>query len=626
LIEWNETTTPYPRDASLAVLFEEQVASTPDAIAIAFEGEQLTYRELNALANQLAHYLKRLGVGPDVLVGICLDRSLDLLISLLGITKAGGAYVPLDSKYPSERLAFMIQDTAAPVVISTSNFRQKLFPNYSGQLVCLDQEREQLSKEGVENPPSVAKAEDLAYVIYTSGSTGQPKGACIPQRAVVRLVKNTNYLRFSSEDVFLLFAPVSFDASTLEIWGPLLNGAKLVIFPADFVSLEQLGKTLQHEKVTTLWLTAGLFHQMVEDHSESLKGVRKLLAGGDVLSVPHVLKALRELPNTELINGYGPTENTTFTCCYSVPRDWPGDRPVPIGKPISNSKIYILDKYRQPLPVGVPGELFIGGDGLAREYLNARELSTEKFIPNTFSPEASPTLYRTGDLVRWLADGNIEFLGRLDNQVKIRGFRVELSEIENTIGQYPAVAENVVVAHADSSTAKQLIAYVTVRQGNTLQIAELKKFLEDKLPAYMLPSRFVLVETIPLTANGKIDRQRLPSPETAADCHTTHVAPRNADEEKLLAIWAEVLKQTQISVHDNFFQLGGHSLLAVRVVSRVNKTFGIEIALREVFEHPTIATLAEVVGKSQPTSTAAKTQTIPRRVRVRSSADSIRNG
>jgi acyl-coenzyme A synthetase/AMP-(fatty) acid ligase/acyl carrier protein len=437
-------------------------------------------------------------------------------------------------------------------------------------------------------------------VIYTSGSTGRPKGAAIPHRGVVRLVRSTNYASFSPDEVFLLLAPVSFDASTFEIWGALLNGAKLVLFPPHTPSLEELGRVVEQHQVSTLWLTAGLFHQMVDQQLHSLRSVRQLLAGGDVLSVPHVQNVLRELPDCQLINGYGPTENTTFTCCYRVPANWPGGKSVPIGKPISNTRAYILDEQFQPVPIGVPGELFIAGDGLAVEYLNRPELNREKFISISALDEAR--LYRTGDRVRWLADGNIEFLGRKDQQVKIRGFRIEAGEIETALVTHPAVQQAAVKAVTTHVGDRQLAAYFTRRTNESIDPALLRTFLESKLPAHMIPSHFVALEKLPLTPNGKVDYRALPSPNPGTASDQPETPPRNETEETLAKIWRDVLGRNSFGVHDNFFQLGGHSLLAIQIISRIARAFQVELPVRAIFEAPTVAGLADKIRTTPKTA------------------------
>ncbi|MGN6554325.1 MAG: non-ribosomal peptide synthetase, partial [Verrucomicrobiota bacterium] len=601
LLDWNQTTTAYERNHGIHELFESQAAKTPGAIALISQQRRITYGELNRRANQLARRLKQLGIRSETLVGVALDRSPEMIISLLAILKAGGAYLPLDSSHPRERLEFLLQDTAAPLVITDS--RSGWEANASVKTICLDQERD-LERESGDNLERDSSAANLAYVMFTSGSTGLAKGAAIPHRAVIRLVRHTNYITFSASDVFLHVAPLAFDASTFEIWGALLNGARLVLFPPEIPSLEELGRTIETHQITTLWLTAGLFHQMVDEQLPSLKSVRQLLAGGDVLSVPHVLKVIRELPNCRLINGYGPTENTTFTCCYPVPADWRGGKSVPIGKPISNTRVYVLDQYLSPVPVGVPGELFIGGDGLAREYVNRPELNREKFITR---PEDDERLYRTGDRVRWRPDGNLEFLGRNDRQAKIRGFRVEPGEIESVLMQHPSVREAAVVAREIPAQGTQLVAHVAMQPGCSFDAASLQQFLRSKLPVYMIPSCLMEARTLPLTANGKLDYRALPSPDfTSNTALEASQPPRNSTEELLLKIWSEVLGRDVQSIHDNFFQLGGHSLLATRIISHLAKSFQVELPVRAIFEAPTVAELADRIRHAPPAELRAR--------------------
>lgn len=611
---WNRTHGSYPRHATVNQLFEEQAANRPDSVALVFNDSSITYGELNRRANQLARRLRKHGIGPDTLVGFCVERSIEMVVGLIGILKAGGAYVTLDPNAPHERIAYMFEDTRAKVFVTTTRFRDLASPGT--QVVCLD-EAQAFANEEESNLPSIAGSESLAYVIYTSGSTGKPKGVLVPHRAIVRLVKETNYLPFTPDDVFLQFATISFDASTLELWGPLLNGGKLVIFPPQFESLEQLGTVIREKGVTTLWLTAGLFHEMVEQRIADLKSVRYLLAGGDVLSPAHVIKALKELPDTTLINGYGPTENTTFTCCFRIPRDWQGGRTVPIGSPISNTQVYILDDHLQPVPVGVAGELFAAGDGLAREYLNAAELTAGKFLPNPFSTEPGAKMYRTGDRVRWLPDGTIEFLGRRDTQVKIRGYRIELSEIETALAVHPAVQQCVVTAREDNTGTRQLVAYVVFKPDSPRDPAKLREFLAQRLPAYMAPSSFVALDSLPLNANGKVDRYRLPDPAGMLLTTATASAAMTADEEKVAQIWSEVLGVEVKRADDNFFELGGHSLLATRVISRVNIAFGGSLPLRALFEAPTVSALANLAASARDGEPAGNRPMIRRARRIR---------
>ncbi|NET16006.1 MAG: amino acid adenylation domain-containing protein, partial [Okeania sp. SIO1H6] len=454
LVEWNNTKTDYPTDKCIHQLFQEQVQKTPDAVAVVFELQLLTYSQLNSKANQLAHYLQKLGVVPETLVGICVERSVEMVVGILAILKAGGAYVPLDPNYPTSRLNYMVEDAKLSIILSQEKWQHHL-PSTAAQVICLDPELPNTASS--ENLTVSITSEHQAYMMYTSGSTGLPKGVNIRHQGVVRLVKNTNYIKLTQEDIFLQLAPISFDAATLEIWGSLLNGGTLVVMPPHQPSLGEIGAAIRENQVTTLWLSAGLFQLMVEEQLENLKSLKQLLAGGDVLSVTHVQKVLEKLPGCQLINGYGPTENTTFTCCFQVKADSNLEKSVPIGKPISNTQVYILDSKNQPVPIGVAGELHIGGDGLAIGYHHRPELTAEKFIPNPFE---NSKLYKTGDLARYLGDGNIEFIGRIDHQVKIRGYRIETGEIEAVINSYPIVKETVVVATEDNPGDKRLVAYI----------------------------------------------------------------------------------------------------------------------------------------------------------------------
>jgi amino acid adenylation domain-containing protein len=628
LVEWNNSRTNYPSNTCIHQLFEVQAEQTPNAVAAVFGSEQLTYQQLNHRANQLAHHLQGLRVGSETCVGICVERSLDILVGLLGILKAGAAYLPLDPAYPQERLTFMLEDAQVPVLLTQQRQVEKL-PSHRAKVVCLDTDWDAINRESQENPISSVTADNLAYVMYTSGSTGRPKGVSVIHRGVVRLVKEANYANLSAEEVFLQLAPISFDASTLEIWGSLLNGALLVIFPPHTPSLEELGQVIQQYQITTLWLTASLFHLMVDERLEDLKPLRQLLAGGDVLSVPHVQKFLQKIGDCKLINGYGPTENTTFTCCYPITEPDQLGNSVPIGRPITNTQVYLLDSHLQPVPIGVPGELYIGGDGLARGYLNRPDLTEEKFIPNPFprSKGAGDTgsqgskeeqssnperLYKTGDLARYLPDGNIEFLGRIDNQVKIRGFRIELGEVESTLSQYPAVRQCAVIARIDTDSDKRLVAYIVADQQQKPTTDELRRFLKQKLPDYMVPSAFVFPDALPLTPNGKIDRRALPAPDQLKqEPGSTFVPPSDDLEIQLTKIWENVLGKKPIGVKDNFFDLGGHSLLAVRLFAQIEKSFGKNLPLATLFQAPNIEELANILrqkGWSVPWQTLVAIQ------------------
>ncbi|MDQ6893669.1 MAG: amino acid adenylation domain-containing protein [Acidobacteriota bacterium] len=596
LVRWNDTASEYPRETPIHHLFEQQAAATPEAKAVLFGIEHVTYGELNRRANRLARHLLRRGVGRGDLVGLCLERSVEMVVGLLAILKAGGAYVPMDPRYPRQRLAFLLEDTGARLVLTLETFLDAL-PEGLYDCVRLDADSPLIAAESAENVGSPAAAEDLAYVMYTSGSTGAPKGVCIRHRSVVRLVRGAGYARFSGE-VFLQFAPMSFDASTFEIWGALLNGSRLALMPPGVPSLQELGEALERYGVTTLWLTAGLFHQMVETEIESLRGLRQLLAGGDVLSVPHVLKALEELPGCSLINGYGPTESTTFACCHLVGRHEAPGASVPIGRPIANTRAYVLDRNRRPVPIGVAGELCIGGDGLALEYLRSPELTAQKFFADPFVDGGR--LYATGDRVRWRGDGKLEFLGRIDEQLKLRGFRIEPGEIESVLARHALVAASVVMAREDAPGDRRLVAYVVRRDGKRDAIPRLREAAASSLPEHMVPSAFVFLDSLPLTANGKVDRRALPAPDTSRPQAEKFAAPRSDLERSIARIWSDVLRLDRVGVHENFFELGGHSLLATRVISCVRDSLRLEVSLRTLFQFPTVARFAEAVSGAVP--------------------------
>ncbi|MDZ8137490.1 MAG: non-ribosomal peptide synthetase [Nostoc sp. DedQUE04] len=599
LIEWNHTQTDYPQQASIHQLFEAQVEKTPDAIALIFNNQHLTYRDLNNRANQLARHLRSLGVGTEILVGICIERSLEMVVALLAILKAGGAYVPLDPGYPQERLAFMLSDTQVSVLLTQKELVTKL-PTYTAFVICLDADWNTIAQNSKDNLSTSVTADNLAYVMYTSGSTGTPKGVSVIHRGVVRLVKETNYAQLTPEEVILQLAPISFDASTFEIWGCLLNGGRLVIYPPNTPSLEELGQIIQQYQVTTLWLTAGLFHLIVDEKIDALKSLRQLLAGGDVLSVPHVQKFLQTVDNCQLINGYGPTENTTFTCCHPITAPLQPDVSIPIGRPIANTQVYILDKNLQLVSIGEAGELYIGGDGLARGYLNRPDLTAEKFIFHSFDSDLATRLYKTGDLARYLPDGNIEFLGRIDNQVKIRGFRIELGEIEREIAQHPDVREIVVLARQDEAGEKQLTAYIVPHYNSGYTHNKLRGFLQQRLPNYMVPSAFVMLESLPLTANGKVDRHKLPAPSRERpQLEQAYIAPQTDLERLLAGILSELLKIDRVGIDDNFFDLGATSISILQVAARIKQELGIELPAVKLFQYSTIGSLAKYLDSNQ---------------------------
>ncbi|HEX2269376.1 MAG TPA: amino acid adenylation domain-containing protein [Pyrinomonadaceae bacterium] len=585
LFEWNDTARSFP-NKTIADLFETWVAHAPEKIALVCGDEQLTYRELNCRANQLAHHLLAYGAGAETRIGIYIERSIEMIVAVLGVLKTGATYVPLDPSYPERRLLFMLDDAGVQLVLSVTSSEENL-PTHHAPVILLDSDWASIAAQSEANPERDITPEHLAYISYTSGSTGIPKGVAVPHRGVVRLISG-NYANFGTDEVFLQFAPLAFDASTFEIWGSLLNGAQLVIMPAGIASLAELGRALVQYRVTTLWLTAGLFHQMVDEQLEALATLTQLLAGGDVLSPAQVKKFVDAVPSCRLINGYGPTENTTFTCCYAI-EEFNGS--VPIGRPIAGTQVFILDENLQLAPPGFIGELYAGGDGLARGYQGRASLTAERFIPHPFSTVPGARLYRTGDLARYLADGNIEFIGRADEQVKVRGYRIELGEIETALARAPGVRQVTVMAR-DYDGDKRLVAYVA----GDVVVDQLQKILRANLPDYMIPSAFVVLDELPLTPNGKVDRRALPAPdEVHASEDSAYPAPRTPVEELLAGIWADVLKVERVGVNDNFFELGGHSLLVTRLVSRAQAQFGAELPLKLFFESATLAAQAAAV-------------------------------
>jgi aspartate racemase len=599
LNEWNDTSTEYPRGKCVHELFEEQAARTPERIALVHKDRRITYAELNRRANRLADHLRGLGIGPDIPVGIYLDRCPEMVVSILGVLKAGGAYLPLDPAYPAERIRFMLEDADAPVVITSEALVDHL-PQSRSHRVCLERARPDIEGMSEENPPANARPDQLANIIYTSGSTGLPKGVEVLHRGVVRLVMETDYVRFDPEEVFLQLAPISFDASTFELWGALLHGGTCVLFPERVPSPPMLEEVIRKEGVSTLWLTSSLFNAVIDEAPGVLRGVRQLLTGGEALSVSHVRRALELLPETRLINGYGPTESTTFASCYEIPRSLPAElSSVPIGRPIANTRIYLLDSRMQPVPVGVSGELFIGGDGLARGYLNREPLTAERFVADPFSGDPSSRLYRTGDLARYLPDGNIEFLGRIDEQLKIRGFRIEPGEIESQITGFPGVRQAAVIAHESGPGERKLVAYVVADDPGAGATA-LRSHLGERLPGYMIPAAFAFLDALPLTPNGKLDRSRLPVLDQVSSMPDSDSAPRSSVEEWMVGTWKELLSMERVGIHDDFFVLGGHSLLAVKLMARIRERYQQDLPLAILFQARTIAQISKIVHERFP--------------------------
>ena len=609
---WEGKEVEYPREKSVGEVFEEVVREYGEKVAVVYEGEEVRYEELNRRANQVGRYLRKRGVRRETRVGVCMGRSVELIVVLVGIVKAGGAYVPLDGSNPGERLSYMMKDGGVEVLVVGEEEEGRVEEGEYEKVVW-EREREEMEREGVENLEGGGGGggEELLYIMYTSGSTGEPKGVGVRHQGVVRLVRNSEYVELGSGEVILQYAPVTFDAATFEIWGALLNGGKLKVFPRYRATVEELREWVEKEGVTTLWLTAGLFHQMVEggEWPRSMRKVRQLLAGGDVLSGKHVRKFLRESEGCRLINGYGPTENTTFSACGQVERVEEGER-VPLGRPIGNSQVYVLDEEMRRVGVGEEGELYLGGDGLARGYWERPEQTAERFVPNPYGKRGGERLYRSGDMGRWREDGQLEFGGRKDQQVKLRGYRIELEEIEEVLKKREWVKEAVVVMRGEVEEEKRLVAYVVREGGKVGEVGEggegersgweeLRKYAGERLPEYMVPGQYVELEEMPLTGNGKIDRKRLREGTEEEEGRRQRggggEGPRTVTETLLAGIWSEVLQVEGVGVEDDFFQLGGHSLLATQIISRIRDTFGVSLSLRRFFEQADIASVAAII-------------------------------
>jgi len=593
LVQWNDTAIDYPRDRCIHQLFEAQVARTPGAVAVVFEDEALTYAELNARANQLARHLIALGAGAETLVGICMERSLEMVVGLLGILKAGGAYVPLDPTYPQQRLAFMLEDTAAPILLTQQRLLVRL-PQYQGRVVCLDRDARDIDAHGNADLDTATTVESLAYVIYTSGSTGRPKGVMIEHRSLVNYVHwLESSFPLAPTDRVLQSTSIGFDTSILEVFWPLFAGAPLELAqPEAQRSAEELIELARRKGITVLQVVPSMLGAIVEGRGiAGIGSLRRVFTAGEALGA-ELVRRFHSQSAAELVNGYGPTETTvysTFFRCNAVH----AAQPVPIGHPVSNTRIYVLDRHGEPVPIGVPGELCIGGAGLARGYLNRPELTAEKFVPDPFAARPGARMYRTGDLARYRADGNIEFLGRIDHQVKIRGFRIELGEIEAVLAEHAAVRQAVVLAREDTPGDKRLAAYIVPADAAVPDAESLRATLRKRLPDYMLPAAYVVLEKLPLLPNGKVDRRALPAPKRESEGRDgTFVAPRDPLEGLVAGVWREVLKLERVGVHDDFFEMGGHSLLAAQVVARLAKLLTVELPLRHFFERPTVAAQA----------------------------------
>lgn len=591
LFDWNNTKVNHYGDKCIHEIFEEQVQKNPASIALEYKEDRITYQELNSKANQLARFLKKQGINNTTRVGISVNRSINTVVGILGILKAGGAYVPFDSTYPEPRIKYMLQDTNIKMmIVDKENF--DTMHKYFQSVICVDNNAMIIAKESVENLQNFAESTQEAYINYTSGSTGTPKGVRVSHQSVARLVQGSTYAQLNKEERFLHYSNLSFDASTFEIWGSLLCGANLAVMSSESITSGDLARNIKKYGVTILWMTSEFFNVMVDYDIEGLKGVRQLIVGGDIVSPQHVRKAYNYLAHIQLINAYGPTENTTFSCYFPIPRKW-DDSPLPIGKPIQNSTVYVLDEFNELVPVGLHGELHVGGKGVALGYLNLPVITAERFVSNPF--KKGERLYKTGDIVKWLPDGNLAFIGRVDNQVKIRGFRIELDEVEAAIKELKEVNAATVICREDIPNNKQLVAYIVSKEENA-DSDMIQQALKKRLPSYALPSNYIFLNRLPITNNGKLDRRALPSPSTITTQKLNEsVEPKTEMEEKVAKIFNQVLKHNNFSISDNFFTVGGNSLTSTQLITLINQQFEIALPIMTPFDAPTIRELAKII-------------------------------
>ncbi len=588
LLTWAEKKHPYP-NCCIHEVFEDVAAKTPDKVALVQGTQLLSFSRLNQRANRLARDFMKAGVEPGHRIGLVFQRSVDVIVGMLAALKAGAAFVPIDPAYPKPRIDFILNDCGIRVVFTASDLVDRLPKGSCSVFKAEDYRGDEVPAPNLNVQVSPDAA---AYVIFTSGSTGIPKGVEVPHRGIVRLVFGQNYARFGPEQLTLQLCSLSFDVSQFEIWAALLHGATCVIFSGQQIDAENIGKDIRDHGIVSMWLTTSLFNTVVEESPAVLAPLKQLLIGGEALSVPHIQKALEALPNTQLINGYGPTENSVFSNCYYILRDLPKNlRSIPIGPPIANTSAFILDRHLQPVPIGVPGELCVGGDGLAIGYLNRPELNSVAFIQNPIPGATDKRLYKTGDLCRWLPDGTVEYLGRGDGQVKVRGFRVELGEVETAIKQHSYIKHVVATIWGEGSD-RRLIAYVVTNEADSIRATELKEFLRKTLPEYMVPSQFVFLPRLPLLDSGKVNKKALPAPTSVDD---EVAAPTDPLEEQLRDIWEEALGTSPIGVNQDFFDLGGHSLLATKLLARVQRSLGVKLPIASLFQGPTISEFARLV-------------------------------
>ncbi len=614
---WNEQASSFPENRCIHSIFEDHAANQPEAIALLQNDRQLTYGELNDRANQIAQQLRQLGVGPDVAVGICANRSFAFITGILAILKAGGAYVPMDINYPQERISYMLENSQAPVLLLESTQSGNI-THETGTTILLD-EMERRHPAGGPPPKTLSsnvKAQNLACIIFTSGSTGRPKGVAIPHYAINRMVLNTNYMEFKSDDVLAHLSSTAFDAATYEIWGAMLNGLPLAIVSRETALVpDELAAFLERNGVTVLFIITSLFNQMAYNRPDAYSRLRVVMFGGEACDPQAVRIVSKQNAPQRLLHMYGPAESTTYASWYPVSDVPDGARTVPIGYPVANTTLYVLDEHLNPVPIGIPGELCVGGKGIARGYNGMPGRSAAVFVPDPFSTEPGGRLYKTGDLVRFQPDpdnpGNmaIEFIGRVDNQVKIRGFRIELGEIEAVIGRHPAVQESYLMVREDTPGDKRLIAYLVPKPGKKLSRLELRHFLQSHLPDYMMPAAFVVLEAFPLTPNGKVDWRNLPEPSLERPVlKTQYAAPTSKTETTIASIWQDVLQLQQVGRYDNFFDLGGNSLLLVKVHSRLQQTFERKIPIVQLFTSSTVADVAKYLEQE---ATNGVTKVIP---------------
>jgi amino acid adenylation domain-containing protein len=589
LLAFTASQTSCHCNRTIIELFEEQVDLNPDKIAAVFKDKTLTYKQLNCNANHIARYLRNMGINSNMPIGILVEKSLEMITGILGILKAGGAYVPIDPEYPKQRINFILNDSGCRILLT-----QEQFMNIEVERVTkINLNSTSIYATDSTNVKIINRSSDTAYIMYTSGTTGVPKGVMIGHKGVIRLVRDTNYIDLTSEDRILLTGAIVFDATTFEIWGALLNGCTLYIVEKETIlSAGSLGKELMDNKITILWLTSTLFTYIAETRTDIFNGLKYLLVGGDVLSAPHINKVRKANPGLKVINGYGPTENTTFSTTFQVDKDY--DYNIPIGKPISNSTAYIFDSNLNLQPIGVIGELYVGGDGISMGYINRDDLNKKTFVDNPYNP--GEKLYKTGDYAKWLPDGNIEFHGRIDNQLKIRGFRVELEEIESVISETEGVIETVIKPVKIEEGEYYLLAFLNVSEAFSMETKEISRQVREKLPSYMIPSAYKLMHGFPKTVNGKTDRKALVIKKSELESKSIiEKSDLTLTERVIHKIWCEALKIDDISKEDNFFNIGGNSLLAISVFSKIEATFKVSLALRVFFDSPKIKDLAESV-------------------------------